>query len=175
MEAAFYYAEHYQVVKTFVEGMEDDSQAIVEAKKLFQDLDIVPQLAVIKANFTVLIRTIKALEGRLLLVKSMEFVEKLQEELTLEPFAGKLKAVLGKNPGFAKMQQMAKALSGSEANLEGIDANQMANMANAPIVTCDVERTFSCLRDLNTPKRGSLNEEHIKDVLVIQWNNHTDL
>ena len=66
-------------------------------------------------------------------------------------------------------------LSGSEANLEGINANQIASMANALIVTCDVKRTFSCLRDLNTPKRGALNKRLINVVLIIQWNNHTDL
>ena len=61
----------------------------------------------------------------------MEFVEKLHKELTLKPFTEKFKAVLGKYPGFAKMHQMAKVQSGLEPNLKGIDANQMANMANA--------------------------------------------
>ena len=38
-----------------------------------------------------------------------------------------------------------------------------------------VERTFSSLRDLNTPKRNRFTEEHIKDALIIQWNSHTAL
>ena len=39
------------MVKKFVEGMEDDSQAILEAKKLFQDPYIPAQLTIIKATF----------------------------------------------------------------------------------------------------------------------------
>eukprot|EP00095_Tigriopus_kingsejongensis_P009326 snap_masked-scaffold486_size158769-processed-gene-0.14 protein:Tk09326 transcript:snap_masked-scaffold486_size158769-processed-gene-0.14-mRNA-1 annotation:"hypothetical protein DAPPUDRAFT_258391" len=121
-------------------------------------------------NFPVLVHTITALEGRLPLVKSMELVDELQEKLTLEPFAEKLKTVLKKNPGLDKMRKVAKVLKGSQEDFEGNDPNTTANLANAPMVTCDVERTFSALRDLNTPKRARLSEEHIKDVLIIQWN-----
>eukprot|EP00095_Tigriopus_kingsejongensis_P011962 maker-scaffold476_size161517-snap-gene-0.44 protein:Tk11962 transcript:maker-scaffold476_size161517-snap-gene-0.44-mRNA-1 annotation:"PREDICTED: uncharacterized protein LOC100897181" len=170
LEAAFYYAEHFHTIKAFVEVMEDDSQAIVEAKKLFKDPEILPQLAILKGNFPVLVHTITALEGRLPLVKSMELVDELQEKLTLEPFAEKLKTVLKKNPGLDKMRKVAKVLKGSQEDFEGNDPNTTANLANAPMVTCDVERTFSALRDLNTPKRARLSEEHIKDVLIIQWN-----
>ena len=150
--------------------MEDDSQAIMQAKKLFQGPHILPQLAIIKANFKVLVHTITALEERLPLVKSVELINQLQEKLTLEPFKEKLRAVLEKNPGLEKMKKVARVLNGSLEDLEGINPNTMANLANAPMVTCDVERTFSVLRDLNTPKRGSLTVEHIKDSLIIQWN-----
>ena len=158
------------MVKKFVEGMEDDSQAILEAKKLFQDPYIPAQLTIIKATFPLLVRTISSLQERLPLVKSVELVQKLQGTLTLEPFAGKLKAVLQKNPSYEKMEKIAKALQGSEEEILGQNPNVTTNMANAPIVTCDVERTFSVLKDINTPKRARLTEDHIKDVLMIQWN-----
>lgn len=170
MEAAFYYAENFATVKAFVEGMDDDSQAIVQAKKLFNDHDILPQLAIIKSTFPVLVHTITALERRLPLVQSMDLVEKLQEKLLLEPFAEKLKKVLEKNPGFKKLQMVARVLRGSIEDFEGEDPNSPAMFANAPIVTCDVERSFSYLRDLNAPKRSCLTEEHCKDNLIIQWN-----
>lgn len=155
--------------------MEDDSQAIVEAKKVFQDSEILPQLAIIKANFTVLVHTITAMEERQFLVKSVERVERLQASLTLQPFAGKLEEVLQKNPGFEKMRKIPNVLRGSESDFSGEDANDIAMMTNAPIVTCNVERCFSSLRDVNTPKRGRLTVEHIKDILVIQWNRKIDL
>ena len=149
--------------------------AIIEAKRLFQDPEIPRQLCTIKANFPKLVQTINALQERIPLVKSVELVEKLQETLVLEPFKEKFAAVLKKNSGFSKMQKIAKVLSGSEEDFEGMDPNATANMANAPIVTCEVERTFSALKDLNTPKRACLTEEHIKDVLIIQCNSHTSL
>jgi hypothetical protein len=39
LEAVFYYAVHFETIKTFVEGMEDNSPAI-EVKKIFQEPEI---------------------------------------------------------------------------------------------------------------------------------------
>ena len=65
---------------------------------------------------------------------------------------------------------MARYIRGSEVDFEGSDANNMAMMANASIVICDVERVFSYLKDLNTSKRVRLTEDHVKDMLMMQWN-----
>ena len=97
-------------------------------------------------------------------------VEDLKETLTLEPFATKLKEVLMKNPGFDKIHKISKVLRGSEDDFEGEDPNLIAIKANAPVVTCDVERTFSLLKDVNSAKRWNLTEEHIKEIRMIQWN-----
>jgi len=153
-----------------VESLEDDSQAIVEAKKLFQDSEIPAQLAIIKANFPILVNTITALEERLPLVSAVQLVEKLQVSLTLEPFATKLQKVLDKNPGFQMIHKLSRLLRGVQDNFEGQNPNDSAMMANAPIVSCEVERFFSTLKDVNVPKRASLTEDHIKDILMVQWN-----
>ena len=158
-----------------MEGMDEDCQAIIEAKSLFLDSEILPQLAIIRGNFSQLVHTITALEERLPLVRAMELVENLKDKLTLEPFAAKLHQVLDKNPGFNKMQQITKVLRGSEEAFEGSDANATAMMGNAPLVTCDVERTFSTLKDINSHKRASLTEDHIKDIMIIQWNSKCNL
>eukprot|EP00095_Tigriopus_kingsejongensis_P000833 maker-scaffold63_size435493-snap-gene-3.26 protein:Tk00833 transcript:maker-scaffold63_size435493-snap-gene-3.26-mRNA-1 annotation:"PREDICTED: uncharacterized protein LOC100897935" len=150
---------HFNTVKEFVKGMEDDSQAIIETKKVFEDKDILLQLAIIRGNFSIL--------ERLPLVQGIELVEKLQERMTLEPFAEKLQKVLDKNPGFKQIQKVARVLRGSEEDFEGSDCNSVAMMANAPIVTCDAERVFSYLKDLNTPKRTRLTQEHVKDMLML--------
>ena len=42
--------------------MEDDSQAIIEAKKLFEDKDIPSRLAAIKHNFKPLVQTLTDLQ-----------------------------------------------------------------------------------------------------------------
>ena len=150
--------------------LEDDSQAIIEGKKILNNKEVIPQLAVIKSNFPVLVNTIKALEERLPLVKSMELVQKLGNELTLQPFADKFKKVLEKNPGFEVLQTLAKVFSGDISDIPRDIPSHPAHFANAPIVTCDVERSFSLLKDISTDKRSSMTEEHVKDVLIIQWN-----
>ena len=97
-------------------------------------------------------------------------VEDLKETLTLEPFATKLKEVLMKNPGFDKIHKISKVFRGSEEDFEGEDPNLIAIKANVPVVTFDVERTFSLLKDVNSAKRWNLTEEHIKEIRMIQWN-----
>ena len=55
-------------------------------------------------------------------------------------------------------------------DFEGEDPNLIAIMANVHVVTCDVERMFSLLKDVNSAKRGNLTEEHVKEIMMIQWN-----
>ena len=75
-----------------------------------------------------------------------------------------------KNLGFDKIHKISKVLRGSEDDFEGEDPNLIAIKANAPVVTCDVERTFSLLKDVNSAKQWNLTEEHIKEIMMIQWN-----
>ena len=63
---------------------------------------------------------------------------------------------------------MARFLRGSNVAFEGSHANSVAMLANAPIVTSDVEKVFSYLKDLNTSKRAGWTEKHIKDLLMLQ-------
>ncbi|TRY79271.1 hypothetical protein TCAL_17064 [Tigriopus californicus] len=51
LAAAFYYADHYRIVKKHKLGMQPESRAIETAQELFQDNDIPDQFALIKANF----------------------------------------------------------------------------------------------------------------------------
>ena len=68
------------------------------------------------------------------------------------------------------MHNISKVIRGSQDDFEGEDPNLIAIKANAPVVTCDVERTFSLLKDVNSAKRWNLTEEHIKEIMMIQWN-----
>ena len=95
-------------------------------------------------------------------------MENLQNQLTLEPFADKLKMILDKNPGFWKLHKVSNVLRGSMEDFEGEDPNLPAMLSNAPIVTCDAERSFSFLRVVNQPNRRKLTE----DILMLQWINN---
>ncbi|QQP41630.1 Uncharacterized protein FKW44_016061, partial [Caligus rogercresseyi] len=77
--------------------------AIVKAKKLFKDPKMPGQLAFIKGNFTQLVRAISSKQKRLPLTESIGFLEKVQMQLTVEPFARKLNSVLEKNLDFEKL------------------------------------------------------------------------
>ena len=158
-------------MKSFVEKLENDSQAIEDAKELFDDPSVPGELAVIKSNFSILTDTIKDLQARQPLVKAMETVEQLQNELTLEPYAGKLKNLLTKNPGFKELNMTSKVLRGSVEDFEGDKPGEVCLFANAPITSVNCERTFSTLKDILTSKRNRLSVNHLKDIIILQWNN----
>ncbi|QQP37586.1 Hypothetical protein FKW44_017892, partial [Caligus rogercresseyi] len=60
---------------------------IVKAKKLFKDPKLPGQLVFIKGNFTQLVRVILSLKERLPLTESIGILERVQMQLTVEPFA----------------------------------------------------------------------------------------
>ncbi len=117
------------------------------------------------------VNTITALEEKLPLVKSVELVEKLQDAVILEPFGIKLKLVLKNPPALRQSRRSPSCCEALRRNFEATDSNTTAMMVNDPIVTCDVERTVSTLRDLNTPKRNNLSEDNI---LITQWTSKTE-
>ncbi|QQP54122.1 Uncharacterized protein FKW44_006842, partial [Caligus rogercresseyi] len=100
---AFYYCNHFKGIGDFIESLNDDSVAIVKAKKLFKDSKLPGQLAFIKGNFTQLVRVISSLQERLPLTKSIGILERVQMQLTVEPFASKMNSVLEKSPDFEKI------------------------------------------------------------------------
>ncbi|QQP31348.1 Uncharacterized protein FKW44_024918, partial [Caligus rogercresseyi] len=73
-----------------------------QSQKLFKDPKLPGQLAFIKGNFTQLVRAISSLQERLPLTESIEILERVQMQLTVEPFSSKLFSVLEKNPDFEK-------------------------------------------------------------------------
>ena len=169
LEAAFYYAENFPAVKAFVLGMDNDSQAMIQAKCVLEDPQLPTELAVIKGTFLVIAWSIKALEERQSLVKAMEVAEKVQENLTLEPFARKLNELLKKNPGFETLQKVSRVLRGECSSFEShcYDPNLPSVLRNVPLVTVDCERCFSALKGINSPKRLSLSEAHVGDAMII--------
>jgi len=175
LAAAFYYAEHYEIIKVHVLAMEPESQAIEVAQRLFQDEDIPDQLAFIKSNFQILATSITALEERLPLVESIKIVEKVEESLKVEPFSGKLKDVLKRNPDFKQLCNIARILKGEPVEKEEraklpTSPGVLANFASAPITSVDVERFFSSLKGLLSFNRLRLTEGHVKDQMLLQWN-----
>ena len=80
----------------------------------FQPAKCKQNLELLKAAFTFLVHTIFSLQpvaGEKPQVKSIELVQNLQEKLTFEPIAEKLKTVF---KSYDKMKKIAKALQESE-------------------------------------------------------------
>ncbi len=82
----------------------------------------------------------------------------------------KMNKILKKNPGFEKMCQLGSVLSWEK--LQGLkeDPNVLTNFSCAPMMSMDCTGAFSTFNDLLSSKRNCLTEAHLKDQMLIQWN-----
>jgi len=67
------------------------------------------------------------------------------------------------------MRLIEKIISGENINVPYCPKDH-ASFKFAPVVSCDVERSFSAFKDLLTNKRTNLTEENIMYHLVISCN-----
>ncbi|QQP54853.1 Uncharacterized protein FKW44_007821, partial [Caligus rogercresseyi] len=75
--------DHFKGIGHFIESLNDDSLAIVKAKKLFKDPKLLGQLAFIKGNFTQLVHGISSLQERFPLTENIGILEMVQMQLTV--------------------------------------------------------------------------------------------
>ena len=77
----------------------------------------------------------------------------------------KFNYVLEKNPGIGQLVQIAKVINGDRANVN-IDSNTLASMKYAPIMPCDVERSFNVYKNLLAENRTNITPEHLKMYMI---------
>ncbi len=140
------------------------------SKELLEDASLAQDLAMIKTNFKILKESITQLEERLPLVLALSIIQKVCESLTISKFAKKLEEILKKNPAYKKVVQIGSVLKGEEVPGLKEDPNIIASFSCAPVTSVDCERTFSIFKDLLINKRNRLTEDHLRDQMLIQWN-----
>ena len=120
LEACFYFCEHFQTVKSFVNSLStEDARAIRTAQEVFKDDEMEGKLAYIKTNFGSLPSAIDRLQERgIALGNSIALVKDVQEKLDSvvgdigEKVSMKIRSVLDKNPGYKTVCTIVKVLSG---------------------------------------------------------------
>jgi hypothetical protein len=78
---------------------------------------------------------------------------------------------LKKNPGFEWLNKISKVISGERVQDFNVSPSTVVNFTYAPMVSVDCERAFSHFKDILSSKRRKLTETHLKDIMIIQWNN----
>lgn len=176
LEAAVYYGNHFEEVKSAVSLLDSkDSTAITTAKSLFESEAVVANLAYISAHYRSIAKTIEKLETKgLPLVESVGLVKTLLADLEKAPgetgkiVLNKMQNVLTKNPGYEQISSIADVLSGETASLDlGLLPGDITGFKYAPITSCDVERSFSILKNILSDRRHNLTPEHLKHLLVL--------
>jgi hypothetical protein len=77
----------------------------------------------------------------------------------------KLEKVLEKNPGLSKLIDIAKVLTGGVAQVD-LAPDMIAAMKFAPMVSCDVERSFSVYKQILSDKRMNFTPENLEMYLI---------
>ena len=90
----------------------------------------------------------------------------LIEENIFEPFSGKLKILLDKNPDFAILQHFEELLKNGVTEADYMKA---VMYRNAPLISCKIERLFSVMNATLINRRQSLTVENLKHILVLNW------
>lgn len=177
LSAANYYTEYFYQVKTVIEALdEEDCQAVVKVKRLLEKKEpqLIVKLAVIKQSYSSIVDTITRLQKNgMALAESFGILNEATNRLNEAPDVEvklKLAQVLSKNPDL----RFLRALVNRDAEFiamcpqfKKMTPADLAIFAFAPIVSCEVERSFSIYKSILRDNRRSFKMEHLKQHLVI--------
>jgi hypothetical protein len=173
--AAEYYADNLNDVENVIISLDNDAVSIVNVKNILQTQkdELKAELCRIKTHYVFLTRTIIQLETQgLTLSESLAIMAEAIRKITIAPDAvirEKMAAVLEKNHG---LKQLSAVMNLNMDEIKKYDEfhdttpTDLASFKFAPIVSCDVERSFSDYKNLLTDNRRSFSLDHLKMHLV---------
>lgn len=184
INAAIYYAENFEAIKEIVDTFDADDAACIEAAQNdFKTTGIQEQLAHIASNFACLADAIKKLEAKgSSIVEAMDVVEDLRNKLqssekssmTQIRAAQKLLALVKKNPGYSSLKQICDILSGKDSSMKDLhipySVHDITLFKYAPIVSCDVERSFSRYKSVLQDNRLSFEIKNLAMYMICHLN-----
>lgn len=184
LEACMYYAEHLEEVKAVITELNsEDSESIVQAKKVYGLKELNSQLAFIKNNFSVIVYSLNKLQTvGLTITESINIVSNVREKLHKlndQKYVKKFDAVFRRNPGYQQYLEINNILeTGANSNdkyVEKLSSNEILKFKFAPSTSVDVERSFSKYNSLLTDRRRNLTFENIKAHMIVYCNNFYDV
>lgn len=182
IEAALYYAQHFEKIKTFLNDLDsNEAKSIKKAKTIILEPTLKNDLVFIKSNFECLVTGVTKLQQQgLSLVKGLEIVEsvrtKLQSMGGRPEFLAKFERVIARNNGFLHMKEIAAILdTGKETHSDdfigSLSTEEIAAFQYAPITSCDVERSFSKYNQVLSDQRRRFLFQNLKLHVSIYCNN----
>jgi hypothetical protein len=149
-----------------------DSAAIRKGQETFNNNTIVQDLAYIESNFSILPNAIKRLEAQgLSMAEALDILAEVIEALggargeIGEIIRQKFIKVRDRNPGLGQLIDIAKILTGGQAEID-LAPSMIAAMKFAPMQSCDVERSFSAYKNILADRRTSFTPENLEMVVI---------
>ncbi|KAF4531553.1 hypothetical protein B566_EDAN017698 [Ephemera danica] len=185
LEAAVYHCNNFEKIKEVLYIFEDsDSVAIKQAKEVCEDPDLELQLISLTSNYSFIAPTITCLESsQKTLNEALSKIEEVGQKLGTARDAAGIKIAkyfcdrLQKNPGFNLLKEMSEILTGhlpenyvKSAILNKYTNTDILSMKYAPIHSMDVERSFSCFKNILTDKRHCFTEDNLEMHVVSYCN-----
>lgn len=173
--AAEYYADNLKTIQCVIEALDNsESSALATAKVLVKDKSLYAQLEELKIHYVFLVHSITQLEKQdINLDASIKIIKEASQKLRITPkkeVTEKLKFVLKNNTEF----EVLKAISTLDTNmmkkfeqLKDMDPGDLAVFEFAPLVSCDVERSFSRYKNILTDNRRKFVFENPKIYVVV--------
>lgn len=181
LEAALYYSEHLPKIREVVKALDPNEAASIElAQQTLSSKELESNLVFITAHFHCIPKAITSLEAvGIPLHQSFAKFDKTVSTLKTVPgvvgetVKQKVTNVLSKNPGYNVLLEIVDVLEGKAPTTpteQSLSTEQLAAFVNAPVTSCDVERSFSRYKALLRDNRRRLTMESIRHSLVVNCN-----
>ncbi|XP_003741646.1 uncharacterized protein LOC100899549 [Galendromus occidentalis] len=176
LSAALYYARNLnEITRVLAELDGSEAAAIRKSKELMVDPFVKSNLASIASNYCRLPESITRLEcSSQRLSITLGIVDEIRQSLIggvgqkAELIRSKLERVLEKNAGFETVSMIQRALEGEGLSdeISSLSASELSSFTFAPLVSVDVERSFSRYKALLSDRRYSLTAENVKHHII---------
>lgn len=177
LQAAFYYRDHFQQVKSVVLQFDPKEAACIkESQASFQDPQVEKDLHTIHDKYEGLVEAIQQLQNPYLsLLDSLQIVDTVHTQLQgvrdiNNSVIVKFDTVLNKNLDFNRLKQLC-TISASGGPLQ--QYKELFTYAN--ITSLDVERSFSAYKNIFSPRRTTFAESTVETYLMLQMVYHSEL
>lgn len=177
LAAAAYYAENHNKIEAVLNALEDDAESIKKAKMLVQDPKLTEELTKLRSHYTFLACEIIKLEkSGAPLIDSLSILQDVTQKLIKcpdEDIKQKMISVLDKNEGLKALSAVAEVHMDKIAKypqFTGLTPLQLSCFKRAPVVSCDVERSFSLYNRIYTDVRKKFSFENLRKHVIIACN-----
>lgn len=180
IDAAIYYADHFDEINRFLSQCDaEEAESIKSAQIVIAKPNIKKDLAFIKCNFACLSVAITKIQARNAPINEVIDIffsirSKLANISKRPEFLKKFDNVAIKNKGLATLQKIAVVLGGEvdvpDAYIDKLSPNELEAFKCAPLVSCDVERTFSGYKRILEDCRRSFVFDNLRKHVIIHCN-----
>lgn len=178
VNAAIFFATHYENFKSVMDALPNDGSKYVEnVKSLLQNDKLAADLAFINSYLNFLPDAIKKLESRgLSLNTQLAMVANVHLKISQIPgsrgsiLRQKADDVFTKNTGLLLLEDVNNSLINGTAPPPMMSPALLSAYVFAPIVSVEVERSFSEYKAVLSDRRHSFKQENLEKHLVVQHN-----